>query len=104
MLKPGKNTWRVIWANQSRILGWADLVFIKRTEDFLRDFVSIPFIHLLNGHHRQKVILRIAQSDVCIQLDVFAWFQRQCHRDGEEVAVGQPHFLEHPLVIGPAHE
>jgi hypothetical protein len=85
-------------------LGHQRMAQVGRAEDLLGHLVQVPGVDLLDGHHRQQLVLVVAQGDVLVQPDLGAGVDRQGHGDGEEVAVGQPHLAQHALVVGLAHE
>ena len=77
---------------------------ILRAEDLLRRRRPLPRVDLLDGHHRQQVVLAVAQRDLAVVVQVVDALHRQRHGDGEERAVGQAHLCQHALVVGAAHE
>ena len=66
--------------------------------------VGVALEDLGDGHHRERLVARVAQRDLAAGRERL-WIgdgQRQRHR--EEDAVREPHLVHDPPIVGGAHE
>nr|QEO74787.1 hypothetical protein [uncultured bacterium] len=75
-----------------------------RPENLSCLFIQVPLINFLHSHHRQQIIVRVAQRYVLIKTNSSARFDRQSNRDGEQVAAAQTHLIEYAFIITARHE
>ncbi len=77
---------------------------IARQKYLVGDLILIPGVDLVDGQNGQQVVFGRTQRDVGVQPGCVISVDRQCDRHGEEMAVGEPHLVEHALVVSLAHE
>ncbi len=85
-------------------LGHQRVPEVERAKGFLRHLFQIPGVDLLDRHHRQQLVLGVAQRDILAQADRGIGVDRQRHRQREDMAALQAHLVEHALVASLAHK
>ena len=72
---------------------------VQRAKHLLRCLGQIPGVDFFHGHDGQQVVARITQGNFLPQLHIVFRLHGQGDGDGEEVAAGKAHLIQHALVV-----
>ena len=78
--------------------------FIRASQTLGRFFMRIGFEDLVHAHPGDQVVIGIAQGDFLPFFDAVQLGDRQGDGNRPDQPVGQPHVVQHAVIIGLAHE